>query len=97
MSVPAPTAATMPRSGIREVMDLAWATPDRIHLEVGEPSFATPAHIAGAVAEAVRTGWTKYVPNAGIGELRSALAEKSAGSASRSGSSRSAPSPRPMR
>ncbi|WP_329248284.1 aminotransferase class I/II-fold pyridoxal phosphate-dependent enzyme [Actinoallomurus sp. NBC_01490] len=76
MSVPAATAATMPRSGIREVMDLAWATPDCIHLEVGEPSFPTPAHIVEAVAEAVRTGWTKYVPNAGIGELRTALAEK---------------------
>jgi aspartate aminotransferase len=76
MSVPAPTAATMPRSGIREVMDLAWATPDCIHLEVGEPSFATPAHIVDAVAEAVRTGWTKYVPNAGVGELRTALADK---------------------
>jgi aspartate aminotransferase len=76
MSVPAPTAATMPRSGIREVMDLAWATPDCIHLEVGEPSFPTPAHIVEAVAEAARTGWTKYVPNAGIHELRTALAEK---------------------
>jgi aspartate aminotransferase len=57
-------------------MDLAWETPDCIHLEVGEPSFATPAHIVDAVAEAVRAGWTKYVPNAGIGELRTALADK---------------------
>lgn len=76
MPVPAPTAATMPRSGIREVMDLAWATPDCIHLEVGEPGFATPAHIVEAVGEAARTGWTKYVPNAGIQELRVALADK---------------------
>jgi aspartate aminotransferase len=76
MPVPAPTAATMPRSGIREVMDLAWATPDCIHLEVGEPGFPTPAHIVDAVAEAARTGWTKYVPNAGVPELRDAIAEK---------------------
>lgn len=76
MFEPAPTAAAMPRSGIREVMDLARKTPGCIHLEVGEPSFATPAHIVEAIAEAVRDGWTKYVPNAGIDELRSALAEK---------------------
>jgi aspartate aminotransferase len=76
MSIPALTAATMPRSGIREVMDLAWATPGCIHLEVGEPSFPTPAHIVEAVAEAIRGGWTKYVPNAGIDELRTALAKR---------------------
>jgi aspartate/methionine/tyrosine aminotransferase len=66
----------MPRSGIREIMDLAWATPDCIHLEVGEPSFATPPHIVEAAARAARDGWTKYVPNAGLPALREAIAGK---------------------
>jgi aspartate aminotransferase len=72
----APTAAGMPRSGIREIMDLAWATPDCIHLEVGEPSFATPPHIVDAAARAAQDGWTKYVPNAGLPVLREAIAGK---------------------
>ena len=70
------TAAAMPRSGIREIMDLAWATPDCIHLEVGEPSFPTPPHIVDAAAKAARDGWTKYVPNAGLPVLREAITDK---------------------
>lgn len=66
----------MPRSGIREIMDLAWQTPDCIHLEVGEPDFHTPEHIKEAGARAIAEGRTRYTPNAGIPELRSALAEK---------------------
>ena len=74
----AATAATMPRSGIREIMDLAWATPGCIHLEVGEPSFGTPEHIVEEVARAARDGWTKYLPNAGLPDLRAAIADKMA-------------------
>jgi aspartate aminotransferase len=66
----------MPRSGIREIMDLAWATPDVIHLEVGEPNFPTPQHVIEAADRAARAGYTKYTPNAGLPELREALAEK---------------------
>ena len=36
---------SLPRSGIREIMELAWTVPDAIHLEVGEPNFTTPQHI----------------------------------------------------
>jgi aspartate aminotransferase len=70
------TAAAMPRSGIREVMDLAWQTPNCIHLEVGEPDFATPTHIIDAAADALRGGWTKYTPSAGIPVLCEAIADK---------------------
>jgi sugar/nucleoside kinase (ribokinase family) len=42
----------MRRSGIREVMELAASNPDVIHLEVGEPDFPTPAHVAEAAATA---------------------------------------------
>jgi aspartate aminotransferase len=46
-----------------------------IHLEIGEPDFDTPAHIAVAAQEALAAGHTHYVPAPGIPELRSAVAE----------------------
>jgi aspartate aminotransferase len=73
---PSATVESMPRSGIREIMDLAWATPGVIHLEVGEPNFATPPHVIEAADRAAREGYTKYTPNAGLPQLREALAEK---------------------
>lgn len=68
--------ASLPPQGVRVIMDLAWQIPDCIHLEVGEPSFDTPAHIVEAAVAAARSGWHKYTPNAGIPSLREALAEK---------------------
>ena len=75
-TVISPTAASMPRSGIRELMDLAWQTPGCIRLEVGEPNFPTPSHIVDAAVAALHAGWTKYVQNAGVPELRDELAAK---------------------
>lgn len=69
-------AAEMPRSGIREIMDAAWARPDLIRLEVGEPDFPTPPHIVAAAHEAALAGHTGYTPTAGIPALRTALATK---------------------
>ncbi|MGH3149046.1 MAG: pyridoxal phosphate-dependent aminotransferase, partial [Rubrobacter sp.] len=57
-------------------MDLAWEDPEAIHLEVGEPDFPTPEHVVVAAHEAARAGRTRYAPNAGLPELREALAEK---------------------
>jgi aspartate/methionine/tyrosine aminotransferase len=71
-----PSTVSMPRSGIRAFMDLAWAAGDVIHLEVGEPNFPTAPHIVEAAARAARDGQTKYVPNAGVPELRHAIADK---------------------
>ena len=45
-----------------------------IHLEIGEPDFATPAHICEAGAAAIRAGHTHYCPSAGLPELREAAA-----------------------
>jgi aspartate/methionine/tyrosine aminotransferase len=45
-----------------------------VHLEVGEPDFDTPAHIAEAAARAIRDGHTHYTPPPGIPELREAAA-----------------------
>ena len=69
-------AGSMPVSRIREVMELAWRDPEAIHLEVGEPDFATPEHVVEAAYEAARMGLTRYAPNAGLPELREALAQK---------------------
>ena len=66
----------MRRSGIREIMDLAWRTPDVLHLEVGEPNFPTPDHIVEAAVRAARGGYTKYTPNRGLVELREAIVGK---------------------
>ena len=33
-----------------------------IHLEIGEPDFATPDHIIEAACRALREGWTHYTP-----------------------------------
>jgi aspartate aminotransferase len=66
----------MPVSRIREVMELAWGDPEAIHLEVGEPDFPTPEHVVEAAHEAARMGRTRYAPNAGLPELREALADK---------------------
>lgn len=73
----APNAEQMPRSGIRAIMDMAWRLPDPvIGLHVGEPSFATPPHVLAAAEDAYAQGRTRYVPNAGVGELREALSAK---------------------
>ena len=73
---PSNTIKSMPRSGIREINDLASQYPGVIHLEVGQPNFSTPEHISRAAGDAALNGFTTYTPNAGIPELREAIAEK---------------------
>jgi len=63
-------------SGIREVVNLALVTPGTIRLEVGEPSFPTPAHIVEAAVEFARKGQVKYTATAGILSLRERLVAK---------------------
>jgi aspartate/methionine/tyrosine aminotransferase len=46
-----------------------------VHLEIGEPDFDTPAHIAAAAQVALDKGYTHYVPAPGIPELRTAVAD----------------------
>ncbi|HLY65916.1 MAG TPA: pyridoxal phosphate-dependent aminotransferase, partial [Chloroflexota bacterium] len=46
-----------------------------IHLEIGEPDFATPTHIVEAGIAALQSGATRYTPFAGLPELRAAIAE----------------------
>jgi aspartate/methionine/tyrosine aminotransferase len=45
-----------------------------VHLEIGEPDFATPANIVGAAVDALHAGWTHYGPSVGYPELRETIA-----------------------
>ena len=78
-----PTAVALPSSGIRRVMELSWAREaakpeERVyHLEVGQPDFATPALLVAAAQAALDEGYTAYIPNAGLPELRAAIAARS--------------------
>lgn len=45
-----------------------------IHLEIGQPDFPTPQHIAEAGIQAIKDGKTKYTPSLGIHALREVLA-----------------------
>jgi aspartate/methionine/tyrosine aminotransferase len=47
---------------------------DMIHMEIGEPDFATPQNITEAAIRAMRGGATHYTPAAGIWEVREAAA-----------------------
>ncbi|WP_375765243.1 pyridoxal phosphate-dependent aminotransferase [Archangium gephyra] len=49
---------------------------DVVSLAAGEPDFDTPEHIKQAAVEALRQGFTKYTPTAGIPELREAICAK---------------------
>lgn len=48
---------------------------DVIHLEVGEPDFATPEPIVAAGQKALAAGQTRYSPAAGLPALREAIAD----------------------
>jgi aspartate/methionine/tyrosine aminotransferase len=45
-----------------------------IHLQIGEPDFATPKNICDAAARAIAEGHTHYAPSGGIPEAREAIA-----------------------
>jgi aspartate aminotransferase/aminotransferase len=70
------SVVVMKQSGIRRMQALALGIPDAIHLEIGEPDFATPAHIVEAAHQATLAGFTKYTIGAGLPELREAISDK---------------------
>jgi aminotransferase len=74
-----PMAATYPASSIRKMFNLALDFPDAVKLTVGEPDFTTPEHIKAAGIRGIEHDNTRYVANAGIPELRQALARKYSG------------------
>lgn len=48
---------------------------DIIHLEIGEPDFATPTNVSQAAIDAIANGRTRYNPPAGLAALREVIAE----------------------
>lgn len=48
---------------------------DVIHLEIGEPSFATPDHVVQAGIASLQKGETRYGPPQGLPQLREAIAD----------------------
>ncbi len=61
-------------SGIRRYFDIAATVDDVVTLGIGEPDFVTPAHIVAAGVHSLHEGLTGYTSNAGIPELRAAIA-----------------------
>src|SRR5690348_14902840 len=45
-----------------------------VHLEIGEPDFATPDNITEAAVSALHAGYTHYTPAGGLMEAREAVA-----------------------
>lgn len=74
------TAQRIPYQQIRVMFDrakkLEQQGKDIIHLEIGRPDFNTHKHIVEAAVQALHAGKHHYGPNAGIPELRRAIAKK---------------------
>jgi len=65
------------QGAIRAMFDKAAKMEGVISMGIGEPDMATPQPVCEAAARAMMEGKTHYTPNAGIPELRKAIAELS--------------------
>jgi len=68
-------ALETPASGIRKIFNKAVGLSGVIHLEIGEPDFDTPAIIKEEAWKSLQSGYTHYTHNAGLIELRQAIAD----------------------
>ncbi|HET8700883.1 MAG TPA: pyridoxal phosphate-dependent aminotransferase [Nitrococcus sp.] len=59
---------------LRRTRELEAQGRDIIHMEIGEPDFATAAPVIEAGVRALREGHTRYLPAAGLPQLREAIA-----------------------
>lgn len=66
---------SIPPSGIRRFFDIVATMDDVISLGLGEPDFVTPPNILQAGIHSLEEGRTGYTSNAGMLELRQAIAE----------------------
>jgi len=64
------------QGAIREMFDKANGKTDVISMGIGEPDMPTPRIICDAAKEAMDSGFTHYTPNAGLPELRQAIADR---------------------
>lgn len=71
-----PAVRSIKPSGIRRFFDLVSESKDSdmITLGVGEPDFVTPWHVREACVYSLERGKTQYTSNAGMPELRHAIA-----------------------
>lgn len=65
----------VPPSGIRKLFDIVAEMDDVISLGVGEPDFTTPWRVREAAIHGLETRRQTYTGNAGLPELRRAIAE----------------------
>lgn len=70
-----PVARDMKPSGIRKFFEIAATRKDCISLGVGEPDFVTPKAFSQAGIDSILNGKTQYTANAGLMELRKAIAK----------------------
>jgi aminotransferase len=70
---------SVPPSGIRRFFEIAATMEDVISLGIGEPDFVSPAPIIEAAKTSLDNGKTGYTANAGLLELREAIADELSG------------------
>jgi aspartate/methionine/tyrosine aminotransferase len=64
------------RSPFYSIMELAAKREDCIYMNLGEPDFVTPKHVAEAAKKALDLGHTHYGPDRGVPELRQLIVQK---------------------
>lgn len=69
-----PLVRNIPPYGIRKFFDMVSGNKDIISLGVGEPDFVTPWRVREACMYGLEQGRTSYTHNAGLPELREAIA-----------------------
>lgn len=71
-----PALATQQPNPMFRIAALVYGRDDVLHLEFGEPDFATPAHISSAAVTSITTERQGYGPGNGIAALRAAVADR---------------------
>lgn len=72
----AKNARLIPPSGIRRIFNMAVGQEDCIRFTLGEPDFHTASHIVNAGCRALEGDQNHYTENAGLLELRQAIARR---------------------
>ena len=70
-----PALGALPFSPIRKMFNAAATMDDVVHLSIGQPDFQPAPHIIEAHIRALRDGKVRYELDAGLPELRQAIAE----------------------
>lgn len=69
-----PALGALPFSPIRKMFNAAAEMDDVLHLSIGQPDFPAPPHVIEAHIQALRDGHTRYELDAGLPQLREAIA-----------------------